>query len=240
MNNITLVPILFIVVIVIFSYQMMKRKNQKSAIIIGRNTHFKILACYIAVLFTTLVFAEIFYSKINSASPPKKVEYHHGQDHNSIDNQIMNHEPIDPDALIEKRTHPAGQTLSIQWAYDPYEDNSPFIYIERKQTGDQTIEEFIYKPLLIVEEYDFSNALDIAKPVWTDDTMTFPKSPVSDTTIATFFYDAALVQQLTKNPQFQTDDYSYSSEYRSLIIHLKIPADLKIVDTDEDFLFFVD
>ena len=80
---------------------------------------------------------------------------------------------------------------------------SPFVYIERKQTGDQTIEEFIYKPLFIVDEYDFSNALDIAKPVWTENTMTLPKKPVGDTTIATFFYDAALLQQLTKNRQFQ-------------------------------------
>ena len=240
MTFISLVPILLIVVILIFSYQMIKRKDRKSAIIIGRNTHFKILACFIAVLFMTLILAEVFYSKINSASPLERIENRHAEEYDSIHNKILNHEAIDPDALIEKRTHPAGQTLKIQWAYDPNNGMSPYIYIERKQTGDQTIEEFIYKPHLIVDEYDFSNALDIAKPVWTGNTMTLPKEPVGDSTLATFFYESALLQQLTNYRQPRHDGYSSSSEYSSHIIHLKIPADLEIVDTDEDFLYFVD
>ncbi len=33
--------------------------------------------------------------------------------------------------------------------------------------------------------------------------MTLPKEPVNDITLATFFYDAALLQQLTKNRQLQ-------------------------------------
>ncbi|QUW21071.1 hypothetical protein JSQ81_14800 [Sporosarcina sp. Marseille-Q4063] len=238
MSSIGLVPIILIVVILILSYRMVKRKNQKSTIVIGRNTHFNLLAFFLAVLFVATIFTEVFYSKINSATPPKEV----GNDYNeyySIEDEIYNRRAIDPDLILENRTHPAGKTLTIQWGHDPYHGYSPVVYIERKQSGDQTIEEFIYKPLFIVDEYDFSNSLDIAKPVWTENKMTFPKKPVSDTTIATFFYDAALLQQLTKNRQFQPDGYSFS-ENRVLIIHLKIPADLKIVDTNEDFLFFVD
>ena len=75
---------------------MMKSKNQKSAFIIGRSTHFKILACFIAVLFVTMVIGEIFYSKINSATPPERIENHHAEQYDSIDDQIINHKPVDP------------------------------------------------------------------------------------------------------------------------------------------------
>ena len=134
----------------------------------------------------------------------------------------LNHEAIDPALLLEKRIHPAGQTLTIQWENDQIPDGpSPFIYIERKESGDQTIEEFLYKPLLIVDNYDFSNSIVVAKPVWAENKMTIPKKQINGTTNATFFYDATLLQQLTKNRHLQSS--GYSSEYRSLIIHLKIP-----------------
>ncbi|WP_210470559.1 hypothetical protein [Sporosarcina sp. 6E9] len=236
--NIALVPIIIIVGILILGYRMMKQKNRKAAIIIGRNTHFKVLAIFIGVLFVSVVVTEVFYPKINSAAHPKKIErYDEGY---SIEDDIFNQKAIHSDLLLEKRTHPAGQTLTFRWENNPYEGSSPVIYIERKRSGDQTIEEFLYKPLLIVDDYDFSNYIDIAKPVWTKNTMTLPKKPRSersDTTIATSFYDAALLQQLMKNRQFQSN--SFSSEHRSLIIHIKIPANLKIIDTDEDLLYFV-
>ncbi|WP_172372470.1 hypothetical protein [Sporosarcina jiandibaonis] len=253
--GINLLPIILIIIIVlVLAYQMTKSNNQKAAFVIKRNVHFKLVAFFIVFLIMTTVVTEIFYSKINSATPPDKIENHYDEEYNSsipleetenyheeynsIEYQIMNHEDIDSDLLLEKRTHPAGQTLTIQWEHDFYEGNSPFIYIERKQTGDQRIEEFLYKPLLIVDDYDFSNAVDVTKPIWTDNKMTIPEKAINDTTVATFFYDAGLIQQLMKSRQLQST--GYSSEYRAPIIHLKIPAELEIVDSDEDYLYFVD
>ena len=239
--GISLIPILLIAVILMLGYRALKPKNQKrSAFVISRRTHYKILAFFIAVLIIATVITEIFISKINSATPLEKVEYHSNEEFNSIDTQIVNHEAVNPDLLLEKRIHPAGQTLTIQWDNDPYSGSgpTPFIYIERKEAGDQTIEEFLYKPLLIVDDYDFSNAIDVAKPIWTENKMTIPHQSINDTMNATFYYDAYLLQQLTKNRHQQSS--GYSSEYRTLTIYLKVPADLKIVDTDEDYIYFVD
>ena len=236
---VAIIPISLIVVIFILGNYAMNPKNQKSAFTISRRTHYKLFVFFIVFLLMATVIAEIFDSKINSAPPLEKVENNRNNvGFDSIDNQIVNHEAVDPALLLEKRTHPAGQTLTIQWEQNPYEGNSPFIYIERKQAGDQTIEEFLYKPLLIVDNYNFSNAVDVTKPIWTENTMTIHKNAMNETTLATFFYDAALLQQLTKKRQLQSN--GYSSEYRSTIIHLKIPADLEIVDTNEDFLYFID
>jgi hypothetical protein len=80
--------------------------------------------------------------------------------------------------------------------------------------------------------------MDVTIPIWTDNKMTIPEKPINEKTIATFFYDANLLQQLMKNRILQ--DNGHFSEYRGLIIHLKIPADLEIIDSNEDFLNFVD
>ena len=240
---VTLLPILLIVIILVLGYHAIKPKNQKrSAFVISRRTHYKLLAFFIAFLLLATVLTEIFISKINSATPLEKIDYHSNEYLNSIDNQIVNHEAVDSTLLLEKRIHPAGQTLTIQWETNvqyPGDGPTPFIYIERKEAGDQTIEEFLYKPILIVDDYDFSNSIDVVKPIWTENKLTIPQQSLNETLNATFFYDAALLQQLKKNQQQQSNG-GYSSEHRSLIIHLKIPADLKIVDTNEDFLFFVD
>ena len=239
---VALIPILLIVIILILGNYALKPKNQKrGAFVICRRTHYKLLAFFIVFLILATVLTEIFISKINSATPLETVEFSHDDYFNSIDNQIVNHEAVDPTLLLEKRIHPAGQTLTIEWENDQYPGDgpTPFIYIERKESGDQTIEEFLYKPILIVDNYNFSNSIDVTKPIWTTNKLTIPHQSINETMNAILFYDAALLQQLTKNRQHQST-VGYSSEFRSLIIHLKIPANLEIVDTNEDFLFFVD
>ena len=185
-----LIPILLIVIILALGYHAMKPKNQKrSAFVISRSTHYKLLAFFIAFLILATVLTEIFISKIDSATPLEKIEYHSNEYLNSIDNQIVNHEAVDPTLLLEKRIHPAGQTLTIQWENDQYPGNgpTPFIYIERKEAGDQTIEEFLYKPILIVDDYDFSNSIDVPKPIWTENKLTIPQHSINETLNATFF-----------------------------------------------------
>ena len=236
----SLITILLIVVILILGFNAMKPENQKSAFVISRRTHYKLLAFFIAFLIMATVIAEIFNSKINSAIPLEKVgNNHYNEEFDSIDNQIVNREAVDPALLLEKRTHPAGQSLTIKFENNHLSDGpTPFIYIERKEAGDQTIEEFLYKPLLIVDDYNFSNAIDVAKPIWTENKMTLPQQSINDIANATFFYDASLLQQLTKNRHLQSN--GFSSMHRTLTIHLKIPADLQIVDTDEDYIFFIE
>jgi hypothetical protein len=255
--GINVLPILLIIIIVlVLAYQMTKSENQKVTFVVQRNLHFKLVAFFIVFLILTTVIAELFYSKINSATSPHKVEsqydegynpttpyeesgnHHYSEAYISIEDQIMNREAVDQDLLLEKRTHTAGKSLTIQWLHNPYEGHSASVYIERKETGDQTIEEFIYKPLLVVDGYDFANFMDVTIPIWTDNKMTIPEKPINEKTIATFFYDANLLQQLMKNRILQ--DNGHFSEYRGLIIHLKIPADLEIIDSNEDFLNFVD
>ena len=141
---VAIIPISLIVIILILGNYAMNPKNQKSAFTISRSAHYKLFVIFISFLIIATVIAETINSKINSATPPEKVEsnyYNEGFD--SIDNQIVNHGPVDPALLLEKRTHPTGQTLMIQWAHDPYAGNSTFINIERKQPGAPTIEGYL-------------------------------------------------------------------------------------------------
>jgi len=147
---------------------------------------------------------------------------------------------VDPDLLLEKRTHPAGKTLTIQWEDDSYGNYQQSIYIERKAPGDQTIEEFIYKPMLIANEIDFSHVLNVPKPIWSENEMVVPKNPVNNKIAFTSYHDAALLQQLTKTQQLQSNDYGFSSEYRPLIIHLKVPADLEVLYSEDESPYFID
>ena len=85
-----LIPILLIATILILGYHAMKPKNhKKSAFVISRRTHYKILAFFIAFLIIATVIAEIFISKINSATPLERVESQYNDEFNSIDNQIV-------------------------------------------------------------------------------------------------------------------------------------------------------
>ena len=237
MSSMAFLPILLMVIILLFGYQMMNHK--KGAIMIGRNIHFKIVVIFIAILIVTTVIAEAYHSKIDSAITPKVVENHY-EAYYQIEDEIINHGSVDPDLLLEKRTHAAGKTLTIQWEDDSYENYHQSIYIERKAPGDQTIEEFIYKPILIANEFDFSQMVNTPKPIWSENKMFIPKKPVNNTITFTTYHDAALLQQLTKTQQLQSNDYGFSSEYRHLIIHLKIPADLEVVASDEGSLYFID
>jgi len=225
------------VIILLFCYQMMNRK--KGAIMIGRNIHFKIVVIFIAALIVTTVIAEAYHSKIDSAMMPEIAKNQY-EEFYSIEDKIINHEAVNPDLLLEKRTHLAGKTLTIQREDDSYENYHQSIYIERKAPGDQTIEEFIYKPMLIANEFDFSHVLNVPKPIWSENKMVIPKKPVNKTITFTSYHEVALLQQLTKTQQLQSNDYGFSSEYRHLIIHLKIPADLEVVASDEGSLYFID
>ena len=237
MSSMAFLPILLMVIILLFGYQMMNRK--KGAITIGRNIHFKIVVIFIAALIVTTVIAEAYHSKIDSAITPKVVENHY-EAYYQIEDEIINHGSVDPDLLLEKRTHAAGKTLTIQWEDDSYENYHQSIYIERKAPGDQTIDEFIYKPILIANEIDFSHVLNVPKPIWSENKMVIPEKPVNNKITFTSYHEVALLQQLTKTQQFQSNDYGFSSEYRPLIIHLKVPADLEVLYSEDESPFFID
>ncbi|MCZ2260322.1 hypothetical protein [Sporosarcina sp. G11-34] len=246
--NFTLFTLLIVLVSVFLflriskSNEMMKSSTKKFAVRINKSTHFKILLGFLGLLLILTAIGEFVYDGKSSADPAPKADADYMQlldSMDSIDNQIINSEEVDPTLLVEKRTHSTGETLTI-YSQEKYVDHfeGPVVYIERKSGNDKTIEEFIYKPLLVTDGYDFTQKVPIWMPIWEGDIMTLPKSPGYDITY-TIFQEATALDQLTK---FKSNSYQgYDSTYRPSVIHLKIPENLKIINEyEEEQLIYID
>lgn len=239
MDIVSLIPFVLLILIIILISQLRKpnkmMKSKKVTIRINRRTHFKLLFSFIGLLLVLTVTVELMGFWKKSATPMPNADPSFEEMAYSIGSQIMNREKVDPTFLFEKRTHPAGETLTIHRNDEEHYGTS--IYIERRSDNDKTIEEFLYRPLLFVDGYDFSQAVNVARPIWAVGSMTIPEPLKSDFTYVSF-HEAAFLSQLTKNKS--NDISGFGSSSSSPIIHLKIPKDLKIIDTREDELIFID
>lgn len=235
--------VLIIPLIVVFILQlnkpkkMMKSNTKKFAIRISKATHFKISIGFIVLLLVLSAISEFIGAGKESATPIPKADANYEETFDLIDSQIMNDEPVDPNLLIEKRTHQVGDTLFIHNEEEEQFYETITIYIIRKSGDDQTVEEFIYKPLLIVNGYDFSQEFDMTMPVWDTDNMTIPKQKSNDITYTTF-QESIILNQLTKFKS--SSNMGYDSALRTPIVYLKVPENLEIMSDYEDQLIFID
>lgn len=213
-------------------------KTRRFSVQLSKSTHFKMLIGFMALLVLLTIVAEFVASGKPLVTPPPKADLNFEEEVWEVSNQIMDSEKIDDALLLEKRIHPAGDALVIQHSPEPYDD--PHIYIERRRKNnneDQTIEEILYKPAVLVDNYDFSDRLKIVTPVWDGNIVSFPqvKSKINFTT----FEEATALKQLTASSSQQLISEGGFSTYRPLIIHLIVPKDLEII-ADEDFISFID
>ncbi len=216
--------------------KIMNSNTKKFSIRISKAAHFKISIAFIVLLLVLSVFGEFLGAGKKAATPAPKADAAYEQLLSLIDNQIMNGESIDPKLIAEKRTHQVGDTLFIQSKDEEFYETAT-IYIERKSGNDQTVEEFIYKPLLIVNGYDFSREFNLTLPLWEEDKMTLQKQKNYDVTYTTF-QESIILNQLGK---FKSSaDTGYDSAIRMPIIHLKVPENLEIISDYENQLIFTD
>lgn len=217
--------------------RMMKSKSASALFRINRSTHYKIVVAFIALLLVLTITIEIMEPQMQKTTPAQTVDADFSNMIESLDGQIFNRETIDPSIILEKRTHFAGKTLTIHRNDELFD--RPYIYIERKPDNDDTIEEFLYKPILIVDDLNFSDKVNVTKPKWTEDTVTFRK--VLQTNIERInFEDASMLKQLTTMRFQPSISMGYGSMSSLPVVHLKVPKDLKIIAEDEDELIFID
>lgn len=211
-------------------------KTRRFSVQLSKSTHFKMLIGFMALLVLLTIAAEFVASGKPLVTPPPKAGPNFEEEIWEVSNQIMNSEKVDDALLLEKRIHPAGDALVIQHSAEPYDD--PHIYIERKNNNDdQTIEEILYKPAVLVDNYDFSDRLKIMTPVWDGNIVSFPQAKSKINFIT--FEEATALKQLTANASQQLISEGGFSTSTPLIIHLIVPKDLEII-ADEDFISFID
>lgn len=219
--------------------KMMKPKNNRTLSPFKRATHFRITLAFIAFLVVITIGVEMMNFKNQSAPPTQKVEtpFHEFEDRvYALEEQIMNGEEPDPYLLLEKRTQLIGDTLTIE--RPQIEFDVPYVYVERKSENDGTIEEALYKPILIVDDHNFSDQLNYALPVWSKNTVTFPDFKKANI-VQRNFQESTMLNQFTSKRSQESISTGYGSMSRSLIVHLKVPKDLEIVDPF-DLVFYID
>ena len=244
-TTLAILPIILLLIFLFFRMnkpnKMMKSNTKRSVFRISKAAHFKILIGFLGLLLLLTAIGEFVEAGKQSVDPAPRADANFQRLLDTIDDQIFNREAVDPSLLFEKRTHPIGETLIIHnIEQNEHYFEGPTIYIERKSGNDQTIEEFVYKPLLILDSYDFSDKLHVTMPIWAEDTMTLQENPRFDITYTTF-QEAIFLDQLTKFKSYNSQGYEFSSSSPIIIIHLKIPKDLEVIsEYEEEQLIFID
>lgn len=213
-----------------------KSKTRNPFFKLNIRTHFKMLLAFMGLLILLTIAAEFIAPKERLVVLPPKADPYFEEEMHLIEEQIMNREKVDDSFLLEKRVHPVGNALVIQQSEKIFDN--PQIYIERKNNDDQTIEEFIYKPALLIDDYDFSELVKVALPIWTDNTISFPteKSAIN---FVSFGETTLLAQLTTSSSQLMMSD-GYFSTARLPIVHLIVPDELEIIEGNEVYPFYIE
>lgn len=225
-----ILPFLFLIVVILYFLKPTKRLKRQ----MNRKMTYVFFAAYVVILLVATI-ATIFIEAPSSAETYNTIsdEEVDQMEQNFFDNLLGNDSSsIDPSFVLESRTHQAEETLRLKnAAYDGF-DELPSIYIERKDEDDGVIEEHIYKPLLIVNQIDFSDRVHIELPRWDRNEVVF-YSPIETEITYASFQDAHLLSQFTDN---QPENHaSFSSVSRQIIVHLLVPPSTKI-EADVDLM----
>lgn len=201
-------------------------KRKKTMIHITSKFHYTVISIFVILLLVTTIIVEWFYpsSKASHLPPKSDVDLYN---YPSPSDSILNGETPDESHLIAKRTHEIGDTLTIGYLPDVY--GEPEIWVERKDVNDGTIEEFVYKQLFTVDEYDFSNEIDVTLPEWQKDSVTFLQQPTFTFEFVSFS-NSTILNQLIEEKNNDAFPDMYGSTSGPAIVHLIVPKDLEIID----------
>lgn len=214
----TLLSLLLLIGFIIwFSIRTMKT----SKIQMKKKWTYLFLITYAAILLIATFTVEILHKKHASEQPAIVSQEKLDLVHNAVTNGTL--ETVDPSQVIDKRTHTIGNILAIS---SQSEDSYPYITIERKKVNDGLIEETIFKPQLIVDEFDLSDEIKYALPQWSDDQLTFNIPPLSEIKLS-LYDDAFLLKQFTSTSR-ELFGYSHSAMLSEITVHLLVPKDLTI------------
>ncbi|WP_342513336.1 hypothetical protein MKY34_00670 [Sporosarcina sp. FSL K6-1522] len=224
--------LLFLIIVGTFYFLLWRNKPtvRKTTIRFSRRNHFAVIVGYVVFLLAVLIISEFVERQYQSFSPVSELTE---SDYTKLDNALSTGIISETynSQLIDKRTHPVGNTLKIRNDYD-----GAYIYIQRKNEQDGIIEELIYKPMFFVNDLDFSDKVTIAKPIWQDDTLIIPQQPLTEVQYITF-HEAILLNQMTKT-SIQNSSFG-SSAFRSTIVYLVVPEGVDIETSSENLIEYV-
>lgn len=209
-----------------------RSKRLRKIFNVTSNVHFTILKSFIVLLLVMTIAVEWFYPSSEASHLPPKATESSFQD--SVFNNIIDGHKPDDSRLSEKRTHEVGNSLTIEEI--PYGNDHTDILIERKEVNDGVIEEFIYEPIFIFNDYNFSSTIGVTFPEWQEDTLTFLEEPALAFEFVSFETTAALNQLIDKD-EVEYFSNNFSSSFSSPVIHLIVPKDLEIIDPYDQVIF---
>ena len=228
----TILLIVFVILFFLRTFETPKRQ-------MNRKITYVVFSAYVVILLVGTITVGVM-DKASSAESPRKLSTAE-VDRMDLDlfNKINNKEfsSIDPSHILESQKHQTGETLRLTRATHDRFDELPSIYIERKSENDGTIEETVYKPLLIINDLDFSDRLHYTLPDWQQDEVIF-RSPPATEIVFTSYRDAYLLSQFTQNRHENRS--SFSSISRQIIIHLLVPASTEIEADDSLIITYLD
>src|SRR5690606_30642208 len=136
---------LLLMVLIAIAFYVLFQKYKPTSF--NSRRHFALIIGYIVFLFAVLVTTEIverLYQPHASIADPNEFNY---------DLSIGDiEEAVHSSQFLEKRTHQADDTLTIQNEYD-----GASLFVERRSNLEGIIEEFIFKPMLLINKRDFSD-----------------------------------------------------------------------------------
>lgn len=226
--------ILLIVFVILFFLRTFKTSKRQ----MNRKITYVVFSAYVVILLVATITVGVM-DKASSTESPRQLSSAKADQDSELFNKIRNKEfsSIDPSLILESRTHQTGETLRLTRATHDRFDELPFIYIERKSENDGMIEETVYKPLLIINDLDFSDRLRYALPDWHQDEVIF-RSPPATEIVFTSYRDAYLLSQFTQNRHENRN--SFGSISRQIIIHLLVPASTEIEADDSLMITYLE
>ena len=230
----SILSILFLVFVILFFLRTFKTSKRQ----MNRKISYVFFGAYVVILLVATIIVGVM-DKASSAESPRQLSSAKADQDSELFNKILNKEQssIDSSLILENRTHQAENTLRLKRATHDRFDELPFIYIERKSENDGTIEETVYKPLLIINDLDFSDRLRYALPDWHQDEVIF-RSPPATEIVFTSYRDAYLLSQFTQNRLESRG--SFGSISRQIIVHLLVPASMEIEADDSLMITYLD
>ncbi len=226
--------LLLLVIIALVNFFVISNKSTRKQPIVhfSRRLHFALIVGYIVFLLAMLITSEyVERQHPTSSSTDESTAVDFTELHSQLSIGKID-EIINSRQFIEKRTHQIGDTLNIQNEYD-----GTYIYIERKSTDNDIVEELIFKPMLQINGHDFSDKVKMAKPIWQDGLITIPKQPLTDIQYAQF-NDAILLNQMTFTDSRSLSYRGYGT--RSLVVYLIVPEDIEIEVSSESTIQYVE
>lgn len=215
-----LLSLIFIALIIWYFLQGRKKPTRQ----LNKKWTYVFLVTYAVILIIAAISVELVDSKSFTTQPKAKSNEYLNLLTSAIQNGDI--ESIDSSNILDKRTQIIGDILLMN--AQGYEINSTII-VERKSENDGLIEETLIKPLLLLDDYDFSNQLKYKIPEWTTDSVTFLEPPLTEITYTTY-QEAYLLSQFTHTSR-QRNNSHHTSE-RQIAVHLLVPKDL-IITADE-------